>query len=186
MEENTVATNNTTEQENEQVQETFTRSQLDSEISKAVASALKRADKAKEKAIAEAQRVAQLSEEDRQKEYIHNLETEKAELEKKFKVMENTKVCLEECSKRGIPAELNDFIVCEDADDMIDRLNIFEKTLKKLVNEEVKKRLPSNMVETGNSTDNSKLTKESFRKLSIAEQTKIFNEDKDLYMSLIG
>lgn len=175
-------TNNAIAEEQEEIK-TFTAEEVEKMIDSRISKAYVKWDKEKNKAVEKAKSLAEMSEAERQTEHIKELETKAAEYERKIAVMENTKVCLEECSKRNIPAEFNQFIVCDDADVMLERLNTFEKTLKKMINEEVKKKLPSTVVEKG-SVDINKITKEQFNSMTLSEQNRIFNENKELYMQL--
>ena len=161
----------------------YSQSDIDRMIQKAVESYAKKAEKDKQKAITEAQRLATLSESERTAEYIRQLESENESGKQRLAVMENTSVCLTECAKRGIPAELNEFIVDSDSDVMFERLGKFERILKKMVNDEITKRVGSTKPQASNSSPED-MTAESFRKLSLSAQNEIYRKNPEIYKKL--
>lgn len=151
------------------------------EADKRVTSALKKAELANNKKIAEAKRLAEMSEADRQNEKIRQLEAELQERAKEISIRENTITLQAEMSKRNIPAELAQFLVSEDADTMFENLKLFDGVLKRLINSEVEKRISGTTPKGGNMRNAESMTKADFHKLSLQEQQNIFENNKELY-----
>ncbi len=128
----------------------------------------------------------QMTEEERREAEFEAMKKEIASL-RRDNVMRDNKLALQaEMSKRNIPVELSDFIVSEDSDTMFDNLKLFENTLKNIVNSEVTKRLKTNIPNSGNtSTAAGVITKEAFKKMSLYEQNKLYEENPELYTKLV-
>lgn len=156
---------------------------LQAETDRRVTQAMKKAKRENEKAVREAERLASMSEEERQKEKIKELEKTLAEREREINIRENKISCIAEMEKRNIPTALVDFIVSDDADKMLENLGIFEKTLNKMVNDEVNKRLTSTSPKTG--VVSGEITKEQFRKMSLSEQNELYRKDPDTYKKMM-
>lgn len=154
------------------------------EADKRVTSALKKAELANNKKIAEAKRLAEMSEADRQNEKIRQLEAELQERAKEISIRENTITLQAEMSKRNIPAELAQFLVSDDADTMFDNLKLFDGVLKKLINSEVEKRITGTTPKSGNMKSTESMTKDKFKNLSLSAQQEIFETNKDLYNAM--
>lgn len=184
MEENNLNTTTNTEKE-ETVKETYTKEEVEAllqrESDRRVTQALKKAEKASEKKIAEAQRLATMSEEDRNKERIKTLEVSLQEKEKALLLRENKIACIAEMEKRNIPTALIDFVVSDDADTMITNLNTFEKALRKMVNDEVEKRIGSTKQKTASETSVDSLTKADFSKLSLTQLNDLLEKNPEIF-----
>lgn len=154
------------------------------EADKRVTSALKKAELANSKKIAEAERLAKMSEADRQNEKIRQLEAELQERAREISIRENTITLQAEMSKRNIPAELAQFLVSDDADTMFDNLKLFDGVLKKLINSEVEKRITGTTPKSGNMKSTESMTKDKFKNLSLSAQQEIFETNKDLYNAM--
>ena len=154
------------------------------EADKRVTSALKKAELANNKKIAEAKRLAEMSEADRQNEKIRQLEAELQERTREISIRENTITLQAEMSKRNIPAELAQFLVSDDADTMFDNLKLFDGVLKKLINSEVEKRITGTTPKSGNMKSTESMTKDKFKNLSLSAQQEIFETNKDLYNAM--
>lgn len=154
------------------------------EADKRVTSALKKAELANNKKIAEAKRLAEMSEADRQNEKIRQLEAELQERAREISIRENTITLQAEMSKRNIPAELAQFLVSDDADTMFDNLKLFDGVLKKLINSEVEKRITGTTPKSGNMKSTESMTKDKFKNLSLSAQQEIFETNKDLYNAM--
>lgn len=182
--ENTVVT---TEENTQQEQTTYTAQEVEElvqqETDRRVAKALKKNDKQYQK-FAEAERLAAMSETDRQNEKIRQLEAELQERAREISIRENTITLQAEMSKRNIPAELAQFLVSDDADTMFDNLKLFDGVLKKLINSEVEKRITGTTPKSGNMKSTESMTKDKFKNLSLSAQQEIFETNKDLYNAM--
>lgn len=161
----------------------YTEEEVQRLIDSKISVAYEKWEKQKKKAVLEAERLASLSEEDRQKEKIRSLEEALTQKEKDLAIRENTITLKDEMSKRNIPTELSRFLVSDNADEMFENLQIFDRSLKALVNSEVEKRISSTAPKGGNSIDVNAMTKEKFKALSLTEQQRLYENDKELYNS---
>lgn len=108
------------------------------------------------------------------------------ELEEKIKdytVLQNKSEVTKVLSARGLSAEFADIIAIGDnLDEAQSRIDSFDKLFKKAVQEEVKKRIASPTPKVGVSDE---LDKASFKKLTIAEKNKLYQENPELYNKLM-
>lgn len=116
------------------------------------------------------------------------LEEEKKQLEEQLEEYKLTNIKLDTVKvleKRGLSAELVDMLVTS-TDIEIVQANIekLDKAFKQAVNDAVAKKINSTGTKNINNFNDGSITKEQFRKMSIAEQTKLFNENKELYIQL--
>lgn len=163
----------------------YTEDEVRKLIDSKISIAYEKWEKQKKKAVLEAERLASLSEEDRQKEKIRSLEEALTQKEKDLAIRENTITLKDEMSKRNIPTELSRFLVSDNADEMFENLRIFDRSLKALVNGEVEKRISSTAPKGGNSIDVNAMTKEKFKALSLTEQQRLYESDRELYNSFV-
>ena len=193
MEENNVMNTNETATEevaSEQAQtKTYTQEDfekaLQSEVDKRVTQAMKTAERKADARVKEAQKLAQMNEAQR---YEYELETREkaiAEKEKALALAENKAEAAQVLSSKGISAQLVDFVVAEDADTMMNNINLLEKEFKASVKAEVERRLKSTTPKKNLPTDET-ITKESFSRMKLTEQAELFRNNPELYKSLIG
>jgi|SRR5699024_4706836 len=136
---------------------TFTRSDVDREISKAVQSALDKRDKkhqeemqrAIEDAIAEKERLSKLSEKERQEEQLTQREKEIAEREAEIARKELKADAIADLNDKGLPSEFADILLGEDAESTLENINTFKTTFDEAVNAAVKERLRQETPKTG-------------------------------------
>lgn len=129
--------------------ETYTRSEVDSEISKAVDKALKNRDakhqedlqKAIDDALAEKERLSKLSEKERKEEEMTQREKKLAEKEAEIarKILRSEAV--DDLQEKNLPSEFADFLLGEDAETTLENINNFKKTFDEAVNAAVKEKL---------------------------------------------
>lgn len=102
----------------------------------------------------------------------YSLTNEKAEISK---VLAN----------RGLDVNLVDFVVVsDDNNENIERINTLDKIFKTMVKQEVESRIGSSTPKTSTVGLDGATTKEQFMKMSIVEQTDLYNNNKELYMQL--
>ncbi|GGN64311.1 DUF4355 domain-containing protein [Oceanobacillus indicireducens] len=139
--------------------ETFTRSEVDSEISKAVDKALKNREakhqedlqKAVNDALAEKERLAKLSEKERQEEELTQREKEIAEREAKIQRAELKADAVSDLQEKGLPAEFAEILLGEDAEKTLENINNFKTAFDKAVNDAVKEKLRQDTPPAGGS-----------------------------------
>ena len=153
--ENVEITENT--QEEEQENTTFTRSDVDREVSKAVQSALDKREakhkeemqKAIEDAIAEKERLSKLSEKERQEEQLTQREKEIAEREAEIARKELKADAITDLNEKGLPSEFADILLGDDAETTLENINTFKIAFDSAVNAAVKEKLRQDTPKTG-------------------------------------
>lgn len=156
---------------------------LQKEGDRRVSTALKKQQKQFETKIAEAEKLRGMDEAQR-KEYEFNQKV--AELEKKereFNLAQNKLEASKVLANRELPIEFVDYIVADDADTMLENINIFEKAFKAAVADAVSKKLASPAPKTG-SVKQTGLTKEEFKKMNLSQQAELYKTNPVLYKEL--
>lgn len=131
-----------TKNETVATEKTFTQEEVDSLIQKRLDRALKKAQEEKE----EAEKLAKMSEAERQKALF---EKEKAEFEEERKKYQREKLELEvtkQLNSKGLPIEFGSYLLGENAEDSFNRIKEFEvkwqQALEKAINERLKGNTP--------------------------------------------
>ena len=145
--ENVEITENT--QEEEQENTTFTRSDVDREVSKAVQSALDKREakhkeemqKAIEDAIAEKERLSNLSEKERKDEELTKREQEIADRLAEIERKELKADAVSDLTDKGLPVEFADFLLSDNAENTLTNINAFKEAFDTAVNAQVKEKL---------------------------------------------
>src|SRR5699024_3505914 len=153
--ENVEITENT--QEEEQENTTFTRSDVDREVSKAVQSALDKREakhkeemqKAIEDAIAEKERLSKLSEKERQEEQLTQREKEIAEREAEIARKELKADAITDLNGKDLLSEFADILLGNDAETTLENINTFKTAFDSAVNAAVKEKLRQDTPKTG-------------------------------------
>lgn len=156
---------------------------LQKEGDRRVSTALKKQQKQFETKIAEAEKLRGMDEAQR-KEYEFNQKV--AELEKKereFNLAQNKLEASKVLANRELPIEFVDYIVADDADTMLENINVFEKAFKAAVADAVSKKLASPAPKTG-SVKQTGLTREDFKKMNLAQQAELYKTNPALYKEL--
>lgn len=177
---------NTTTGENT-VEKTYTESEvqalLQREGDRRVSSALKKQQKEFEKKTAEADKLRDMDENQR-KEYEYTQRLQELEnKEREFAVAQNKLEATKVMANRELPIEFVDYIVAEDAETMMENINTFERTFKAAVADAVAKKIASPAPKNG-SAKQTGMSKEEFKKLSVAQQTEIYRTNPELYNQL--
>src|SRR5699024_3024143 len=144
-------------QEEEQENTTFTRSEVDREVSKAVQSALDKREpkhkedmqKAIEDAIAEKERLSKLSEKERQEEQLTQREKQIAEREAEIARKELKADAIADLNEKGLPSGFADILLGEDAESTLENINTFKTAFDSAVNAAVKEKLRQDTPKTG-------------------------------------
>ena len=170
-------------------EKTFTQAEVDallqSEADKRVSAALKKAESKNAKAIAEATKLAQMSAEDKSRYELEQRELKIAEKEKQLAVLENKNEASKILADKGLDLALVDFIVAEDADTMMSNIKMLDVAFKNSVKNEVEKRLKGSTPKDNLHGPSDVITKEQFKKMSLAEMAAIERENPTLFKELI-
>lgn len=135
--------------DNKDNKDAFTRSEVDSEISKAVDKALKNRDakhqedlqKAIDDALAEKERVSKLSEKERKEEELTQKEKKLLERETEIARKELLSDARADLTDKGLPTSFAELLLGEDAEKTLENINNFKTAFDNAVNESVKEKL---------------------------------------------
>lgn len=180
---------NTEGQETETQTKTYTEEEvqelLQKETDRRVSSALKKAEQKNADKLREAERLANMSAEQRYEETLKQREAQIIAKEKELALAENRNACAKILSEKGMSLDLVNFVVAEDADEMDANIKALEKAFKQSVKMEVEKRLGSKEPKQ-NLPMNETITIEKFKKMSMAEMEQLSKEQPELFKELIG
>ena len=169
------------------VEKTYTESEvqalLQREGDRRVSTALKKQQKEFERKTAEADKLRDMDESQR-KEYEYSQRLQELESkERDFAIAQNKLEATKVMANRDLPIEFVDYIVAEDAETMMENITTFERLFKGAVADAVAKKIASPAPKTGTAKQTG-MTKEEFRKLSIAQQTEIYRTNPELYKQM--
>ena len=207
MAENTTAqeVQETKVQQEQATEETFTRKQMDAEADRRVNQALEKA-KAKWEAEwsnkiqlerSEAERLAKMSEEEKQAETQRKLkeefDNERKQFEEERKQFENERMKLQltkELSAKDIPIQFADFLIADSAEATKANMDVFVQTwntlLQTKIEEHVSKALQGNPPKQANNSGQQPMTKSEFVRLPYAEREKMLKEQPDLVQEILN
>lgn len=179
--------NQDTEQQAAEEVKTYTQEEFDkalqSEVDKRVTQAMQTAERKADARVKEAKKLAQMSEQQR---YEYELETREkaiAQKEQELALAENKATAASVLADKGISAKLVDFVVAEDAETMMNNINLLEQEFKASVKAEIEKRLATSTPKKNLPTDKP-ITKEAFSKMKLTEQAVLYQQNPELYKQL--
>lgn len=163
---------------------TYTAAEVESMIDSRISKAYDKWQKKASAQISEADKLARMSESEKASYEISQREKALADKEKALAVQENKIQAAKVMSDKGISLAFLDFIVSDDADAMMENIKLFQKELQRNVEAEVRKRMASGTPKVGGASV--ELTSDTFRKMSLAQQTDLYKHDPDTYKKLSG
>lgn len=171
----------------ESTEKTYTESEvqalLQREGDRRVSSALKKQQKEFENKQAEADKLRAMDENQR-KDYEYNQKLQELEQrEREFTIAQNKLEATKVLANRELPIEFVDYIVAEDADTMMENISVFERAFKSAVADAVAKKIAS-PAPKGGTVKQTGMTKEEFKKLSVAQQSELFRTNPELYRQM--
>lgn len=169
------------------VEKTYTESEvqamLQREADRRVSSALNKQKKEFEKQVAESEKLRSMDENQR-KEYEYSQKLQELEQrERDFTIAQNKLEATKVMANRKLPIEFVDYIVAEDADTMMNNITVFETAFKAAVADAVAEKMDARTPRGSNSKQVG-LSKEEFKKMSIAQQSEIYRTNPELYKQL--
>lgn len=174
---------NTTSLEGDVVKKTYTEEEYQQYADRRVSQALKTQAEKFERKMAEAEKLRSMDEKQRQEyEFTQRLK-ELENKEKEFAITQNKLEASKVMANRGLPIEFVDYIVAENAEDMMENITVFERAFKAAVADEVAKKIASPTPKSSTATQTG-ITKEEFRKLNLQQQAEIYRTNPELYRSL--
>lgn len=158
---------------------TFTQAELDTLINKRLDRASKKAGEEK----AEAEKLAKMSESDRQ---IALFEAEKATFAEERKLYQKEKLELQvvrELSTKSLPTDFSKYLIGEDADTCMANIKEFENKWSQAIANAVDARLRGKTPTSGTGQVIS-TSKDDFNKMTYKEKSKMYTENQELYKEL--
>ena len=187
MDENT--NNNVVEQESQEQQEqkTYTQEEvlalLQSESDKRVAQALKTQQKKFEKQLS----LSKLDDTEREKAEKDNRIAELEEQLAQFTIERNKSELKSVLSSRGLSAEFADIItITDDIEASQANIEKLDKLFKAAVRAEVERRLANNAPKGNSNGANVEITKDSAKKMTMAELNELANKNPELFSKLFS
>ena len=171
------------EQNTEPTVKTFTQEEVDKMIQKRLSRERKDIEAKIEAERAEAERLAKMSEAEKQqalfKKQVAEFEATKRAFEQEKLLNETSK----QLASKNLPIEFAEMLKAQDAESTFENIKIFEakfnEAVEKLVNERLKGNTPK-----AKSDVSGGMTKETFNKMSYSERVALFNSDPELYDKL--
>ncbi len=155
---------------------------LQSESDKRVAQALKTQQKKHEKELS----LSKLDGDERAKQEKDNLIAELQEKLAAFEIERNRSELKSVLSSRGLSAEFADIVaIGEDLEQAQANIDKLDKLFKAAVKAEVEKRLAGNAPK-GNTNNPAEITKETAKKMSLAEMNKLAADNPELFSRLFN
>ena len=163
---------------------TFTQEEVDKMISKRLQRERKDIEAKIEAERREAEELAKLSEQERQKKLF---EKQVKEFEETKRAFENERL-LNETSKqlasKNLPIEFAEMLKGNNAEKTFENIQLFEAKFNEAVEKVVTERLRGNVPKTTTSSSATSITKEQFNKMDLAQRQKLFNDNRELYNEL--
>ena len=168
--------------EQEPVVKTFTQEEVDKIVNKRLARERKDIEAKIEAERAEAERLAKMSEAEKQqalfKKQVAEFEATKRAFEQEKLLNETSK----QLASKNLPIEFAEMLKAQDAESTFENIKIFEAKFNEAVERLVNERLKGNTPKV--KSDVSGMTKETFNKMSYQERLALFNSDPELYDKL--
>ena len=179
---NNTSVNNNENNENQEQSKTFTAEEvaklIQSETDKRVTAALKTQEKKYQKQLS----LAQLDGDERAKAEKDNRIAELEEQLAKYQIEANKSELKSVLSSRGLSAEFADIInIGEDIEQAQANIDTLDKLFKAAVKAEVEKRLANNSPKGNGGGSTDEITKESVKKMSMAELDKLATEKPEIF-----
>jgi hypothetical protein len=182
--EQTTATGQTTEvNETKTYTESEVMEMLQRETDRRVTAALKKQQAQFKTELAEAEKLRGMDEAQR-KDYEYNQKVAELEQrEREFNLAQNKLEASKVLANRGLPIEFVDYIVADDADTMLENINVFDKAFKAAVADAVSKKIAAPTPKNG-SVQQRGLSRDEFKKLSLSQQAELYRTNPTLYKEL--
>lgn len=156
---------------------------LQQEGDRRVTSALKKQQQRFETQMAEAEKLRNMDTQQRQEYEFEQRVKELEAREKEFNLAQNKLEATKVLANRGLPVEFVDYVVADEAEEMMSRIETFDKAFKAAVADAVSKRIAGSTPRT-TTAQQTGMTKEEFSKLPIAQQSEIYRTNPTLYKQL--
>lgn len=163
---------------------TFTRADIGKMISAEVSKARAVWEAEQEAKETEAKELAKMNAEDKQKYQFDKREQDLANREAEIARRELTAEAKTILSERGLPIELVEVVNLADADSVRESIDALQKSWETAVQKGVADKMKGSAPMKKAPTDTT-VTAESFAKMSVTQRTALYNENRELYNSLV-
>ena len=140
---------------------------IQSESDRKTALAQKQWKQRTEKQLEEAGKLAKMDAEERSAYELNSVKEELEQMKRDRAKSENTAETLKVLANRELPAELLEYVLTEDADTTLTKITDLQGIIKKLIQNEVDKRLPKSNGAPKSGNVSKTLTKEDFAKMTV-------------------
>ena len=175
------------EEKKDEKKDMFTKeeyeSKLQAETDRRVTQALKKQERKLDDKIREADKLRDMSDEQKKQYKFEQREKDLTKKEKEYALMENKVECSNILSDRGLPKEFLNYVVAEDAEQMMENIDTMDRIFKSAVADEVGSKINKKTPRHSNETQG-KMTKEKFSKLSLAQQSDIYKTNPTLWKQM--
>ena len=176
-------------QEQEATEKTYTQAEVDamiqSESDKRVSQALKTQQEKFNKKQSEAEKLQKMDETQKLAYQVEQLQAELAERDRQAAVADNQKQATNIFAERGLPIQFVEYVVGENAETMLEKINTFDTQWKAALADAVSAKIGSSAsTPKGSSQKQATITVDSFKKMSLAEQAEIARTNPTLYKQM--
>lgn len=173
-------------QENKDVEakevKTFTQEEVDKMISKRLQRERKDIEAKIEAERKEAEELAKLSEQEKQKKLFEKQVREFEETKKAFEAERLLNETSKQLASKNLPIEFAQMLKGNDAESTFENIKVFETKFNEALEKAVTERLRGSSPKVA--TVSGGITKEDFKKMSLSQQAELARKDKDLYLEL--
>ena len=152
---------------------------LQAETDRRVSQALKKQEQKNAEKVREAQKLSQMSAEQKYEYELQQREAAIAEKERQLMLAENKNAASRVLADKGLDLGLVDLVLAEDAETMNANINLLDKAFKKSVKAEVEKRLATKSPQSTLDT-NKTYTKADLANLTYSQITELLQQQPDL------
>lgn len=132
----------------------------------------------------EAQKLADMSLDEKSKYTLSKREEELAERESKILKQELLNEVSKQMTEKNLPSEAASFLVAQDAEQSAMNINKFQELFQKAVQLEVTKRVSVGTPNAATGADNGAITKEQFNKMNVRQQAQLYQTQPKVYEAL--
>ena len=164
---------------------TFTQEEVDKMITKRLQRERKDIKAQIEAERKEAEELAKLSEQEKQKKLFEKQVREFEETKKAFEAERLLNETSKQLASKNLPIEFAEMLKGEDAESTFNNINVFEAKFNEALEKMVTERLRGATPKVATST-NVNITKEQFRNMSYMEKMDLYSKDIELFNKLNG
>lgn len=163
---------------------TFTQDEVDKMISKRLQRERKDIEAKIEAERKEAEELAKLSEQEKQKKLFEKQVREFEETKKAFEAERLLNETSKQLAFKNLPIEFAEMLKGEDAESTFNNINVFEAKFNEALEKMVTERLRGAVPKIATSSEVKAISKDDFKKMNMAQRIKLRNDNPSLYAEL--